>query len=751
MSKTNLPSVTSDIPKDLRYFIDRLRESLDRKGANRFATVGELKNAGVIDTAPDGGVAPPVDDDDPTTLIPVLTPAKPEGVIAAGGYEFITVSWTTPSYYGHQYAEVYRVNGDTVDFTNQQLVATVPGFASVFSDYVGTGQTFSYRVRFVNINDVKGPYSDSATASTAIDVEEVLEVLNGQISSSELAGDLANLTDGLENKLVVTVGEPGGPATGFAIVGKTDESGNQVSQFAVAADQFFILPSVDYNQPTAPLSAPDGSVWRDSDGASYYIRENEQWKVIPVPFIVQSTPTNIDGVEVPAGVYINDGYIKNATITNAKIKDAAIDNAKIADATITSAKIGNLDAGKVTTGELKSFNFTNEGGTAGFLLQLGQREDFDSAGNPVTSQETVNFIIRAGNLNHPAMELKSDGTFEISGLTIRRFIQSLDYPNRGFKIDVNNNTFDFKDSNGRTIMTVGGLDSQAVRRSISQELDDLISDIGDAQSTADTANSTAETALDTANAAVDPVELGEALADKLDTSEFESLEGRLRAFAFLDKVTPDNIGAFFANAAIGTAYIGNAAVGTAQIAQAAIDTALIRNAAITSAKIEDLAVSTLKIGENAVTVPEGFTEPVSESVSLGVVKDIGPWLYLPNWDRGAGPTAIIISAQLQFMGDADQRQGTASIRVIAQWLSSTGSWLDADNYAKNNSWRSHSFQAQYGGQVSTMTHVPAPTANGVLWSRGCRIRVQGTFLANDGRSDFRSITKVSLSVLGSKR
>lgn len=60
-----------------------------------------------------------------------------------------------------------------------------------------------------------------------------------------------------------------------------------------------------------------------------------------IPFIVTGA-TTINGVSVPAGVYINDGYIRNGTITNAKIGNAAIDD----------AKIGSLNANKITAGSL---------------------------------------------------------------------------------------------------------------------------------------------------------------------------------------------------------------------------------------------------------------------------------------------------------------------------------------------------------------------------------------------------------------
>jgi hypothetical protein len=111
-----------------------------------------------------------------------------------------------------------------------------------------------------------------------------------------------------------------------------------------------------------------------------------------VPFVVQTSPIIVNGVEVPVGVYMDAAYLKNGTITTAKIGDAAIDNAKIAalavgtaniaaaaiteakiadasiktahiqtaaittaliqDAAITNAQINDLDAVKITAGTL---------------------------------------------------------------------------------------------------------------------------------------------------------------------------------------------------------------------------------------------------------------------------------------------------------------------------------------------------------------------------------------------------------------
>lgn len=110
-------------------------------------------------------------------------------------------------------------------------------------------------------------------------------------------------------------------------------SDNNVSDFAIRADKFYIAP-------------PEGTGKGDS------------------PFMVLTSSQTINGTVVPAGAYIKSAYIHNGSI----------DVAKIADATITSAKIGQ--------GEIKSVNI----GTAQVdTLQLaGQSVSVTSAINQTT-------------------------------------------------------------------------------------------------------------------------------------------------------------------------------------------------------------------------------------------------------------------------------------------------------------------------------------------------------------------------------
>ena len=123
--------------------------------------------------------------------------------------------------------------------------------------------------------------------------------------------------------------QTGGIVSGIGLM-----SSNGVSAFAVRADQFYIAP---------PTGADKGVL----------------------PFAVQTTPTTINGVSVPAGTYLDNAFIKNGSI----------DVAKIADATITSAKIGQ--------GEIKTANIDNAAITTA-KIGTAQVDTLQIKGNAVT-------------------------------------------------------------------------------------------------------------------------------------------------------------------------------------------------------------------------------------------------------------------------------------------------------------------------------------------------------------------------------
>lgn len=105
-----------------------------------------------------------------------------------------------------------------------------------------------------------------------------------------------------------------GYVSGFGLAA-TDNNGTPTSEFIIRADRFSI-------------AAPG--------------------QTAIIPFIVQASATTLNGVAVPAGVYMDAAFIKNGTITSVKIGNGEIDDAKIA----------NLNAAKITAGSLDTARLT---------------------------------------------------------------------------------------------------------------------------------------------------------------------------------------------------------------------------------------------------------------------------------------------------------------------------------------------------------------------------------------------------------
>ena len=124
----------------------------------------------------------------------------------------------------------------------------------------------------------------------------------------------ANNVTGLSGQYTVKI-DNNGYVSGFGLASTAAVNGTPTSEFRIRADRFSI----------------------GSPG-----------QTTVTPFIVQATATTINGVAVPAGVYINDAYIRNGTITSAKIADATIDNAKIISLSADKINAGTIDAARIS-------------------------------------------------------------------------------------------------------------------------------------------------------------------------------------------------------------------------------------------------------------------------------------------------------------------------------------------------------------------------------------------------------------------
>jgi hypothetical protein len=172
----------------------------------------------------------------------------------------------------------------------------------------------------------------------------------------------------------------------------------------------------------------EGYVWRDTSvtPAVTRYRSGSTWASSPsnLPFVIQATPTTLNGTLVPPGVYMDAAYIRNGTITNAKIGNAAIDDAKIAN--LSASKI---IAGSIAVGEhIQSAGYIpgSEGwriggnGVAEFSNAVVRGTVFASAGE-IGGNSLGSTFIQSSNYSagSAGWRLQSDGALEANTGTFR--------------------------------------------------------------------------------------------------------------------------------------------------------------------------------------------------------------------------------------------------------------------------------------------------------------------------------------------
>ena len=168
--------------------------------------------------------------------------------------------------------------------------------------------------------------ADSAIASSITTLSSTVGTNTAAIQTE--ATTRASETSGLYAQYTVKL-DVGGKVSGFGLA-----STPAASAFAIRADRFYISPPATGGGTATEI----------------------------IPFIVQASATTINGVAVPAGVYMDTAFIRDGTITNVKIGNAAIDDAKVVN--LSASK---LTAGAVSVGQdISSSNYV--AGSAGWNI-----------------------------------------------------------------------------------------------------------------------------------------------------------------------------------------------------------------------------------------------------------------------------------------------------------------------------------------------------------------------------------------------
>ena len=151
MAKIGLPAIVSNIPSDLRQFLDRVREYVH--GGADFVTKNDLVRGTLATTDPLGNLIPISG-----AVIDFTPPPAPTGLAANGALTTVLLTWTDPLYINLAYTEIWRSG------TNDVGTAVLAGVANgaLYSDTVGAQSSHYYWVRFVSKADVEGPFNATA-------------------------------------------------------------------------------------------------------------------------------------------------------------------------------------------------------------------------------------------------------------------------------------------------------------------------------------------------------------------------------------------------------------------------------------------------------------------------------------------------------------------------------------------------------------------------------------------------------------
>lgn len=154
-------------------------------------------------------------------------PPIPTGFAVSGAIEIMLMQWDDPLdvYNNHSHTEIWRAQVD--DFGEAVRVATTPSF--IHADTVGTDSTNYYWIRFVNTQNVRGPFNSiQGTSGTTGKVEGPDLAANSVTTNTIRAGSITAASAILANLAVVSAKIAEGAVTNLKI-GDIIESSNFVS------------------------------------------------------------------------------------------------------------------------------------------------------------------------------------------------------------------------------------------------------------------------------------------------------------------------------------------------------------------------------------------------------------------------------------------------------------------------------------------------------------------------------------------
>ena len=334
-----------------KRFAETMKENLDVLTGNRgdpldaAITARDLIESGIATlSAYGGGPSPsnPILVPNPIPYPDLDIPPAPTSLAANGAFQNILLTWNIELYGGHSQCEVFRHTSD--DISSATVIGTKSGFNGIYSDSVGGGATFYYWVRAVNLNGIAGPFNSSTgtLGQTQVDIPFILDLLEDQITSSQLGTDLTTsitLIPSLSGSITALdaytgyassytgdnlITRLGGIDTGVSTLqsGVTSLNTSVGNLQTSVADLTSGVSSVyvQATQPTGTIST--NSRWYDNDdNMKPYFYNGTDWIALDDPR-VSSNQVSINSLN--AQVFNGDGTAKLATASALGVLDATV-------------------------------------------------------------------------------------------------------------------------------------------------------------------------------------------------------------------------------------------------------------------------------------------------------------------------------------------------------------------------------------------------------------------------------------------
>lgn len=335
------------------------------------------------------------------------TPPPPTGVSADGAFQNIIIEWDTPTFFGFSHAEIWA--SSTNSFASRVFVGQTT--AAVFSHAVGTGQTRYYWIRFVNTQDIPGPFnSTSGTAGTTalIDTQEIAD---GLITAAKLVDgavtEVKIATDAVTNAKIAVNAIQGDVIAASAIT-ETKISSNAISSAKIQANAI-IAGKIATNAIVAG-NIQSNAVTADKIQANAVVADKIAANSVTAAKMVAGTITAASGII--GDLAISSAKIIDGAIINAKIGSAAVDNAKIANAAITEAKIGSaaISTAKIQDAAINNAKIAN--------LAVTNAKINDLSATKITADQLDSARINVNTLNVKHFADVSADIFNQTGSTV---------------------------------------------------------------------------------------------------------------------------------------------------------------------------------------------------------------------------------------------------------------------------------------------------------------------------------------------